>query len=272
MREWYEYHHTYSEFTYPSQFYTPSVSVQDILVPESLAFDRRVRGPRNPNYPSHVDTDSDDKIVGLLGCSTELLRLISCVNQLRTLLSMKTYSSESDLTALAVHLRMRFLSLRQEVYIYTDKGVGDISHTRIHVTAEFYRIAAILYLYNTYPLVAPSPSASGVTMSQHPLPDIPSLVRQAFALLSQMSVCTSPWPLFIVACNVTEDWDRIEVMKIFEEGSMERKVGNYDIILGLVKAVWTRRDLNSEEGTYEGAKIPDWREFVDPKMGMPSFI
>lgn len=244
------------------------------MIPESVAIDRRVRGSRacfRHELQLETQTDIDDKIVGILGCSSELFRLVSCINQLRTLLTMDADASESDLTALAVHLRLRLLNLRQEIYIYTDDTTGHISHTRIHLTAELYRVAAMLYLYNTYPTIAPSAPTSSPPNSPIPFPSVPELVRQAFMLLDQMQVCTSPWPLFVVACNVAEDRDRIEVMRIFEEGSKVRRIGNYDVIMGLVKAVWSRGDLRNDEGRDMSAKLADWRELVDEKMGMPSF-
>ncbi|KAL5387927.1 hypothetical protein DPSP01_003326 [Paraphaeosphaeria sporulosa] len=251
LEEWYEYHNTFSAFTYPYQFETPTPSIRDILIPESLANDRR--------------------IVGLLGCSTELLRLISCINQLRTLL-LGMCPSESDMMALAVHIRLRLLNLRQEIFVYPDETSGRISHTRIHRTAEFYRVAAMLYLYDTYPAAAPSSSTSSSSDSPLPFPSVPELVSQAFMLLDQMEVCSSPWPLFVVACNVTEDRDRIEIMRIFEEASQIRKVGNYDVIMGLVKTVWSRVDLRTDDGRDGNTKISDWRELIDEKTGMPSFI
>jgi hypothetical protein len=56
-------------------------------------------------------------------------------------------------------------------------------------------------------------------------------------LPGQMEVWSSPWPLFVVACNVKEEMDRIETMRTFGEASQVRRVGNCDIIMGLVKAV-----------------------------------
>jgi hypothetical protein len=180
--------------------------------------------------------------------------------------------SESELKALAVHIRLRLLKLRQEIYICTDETSGHISHTRIHHTAEFYRIAAMLYLCDTYPAAATTSYTSSPLELSLPFPSVPDLVRQAFMLLGQMEVCSSPWPLFVVACNVKEDRDRIEIMRIFEEASQVRRVGNYDIIMGLVRAVWSRGDLGFDEGRDGRAKMPDWRELVDGKTGMPSFI
>ncbi|KAF2449717.1 hypothetical protein P171DRAFT_440185 [Karstenula rhodostoma CBS 690.94] len=251
LEEWYEYHNTFSEFGHPSQFKTPSPSIHDILIPEGVAIDQR--------------------IVGLLGCSTELLRLISCINQLRTLLAMGKGASESDTMGLAVQIRLRLLNLRQEVLVYPDETSGHISHTRIHHTAEFYRVAAMLYLHDTYPVTAPSSSTSSPPTSPLPFPSVPDLVRQGFNLLDQMEVCSSPWPLFVVACNVTEDRDRIKIMRIFGQASQVRRIGNYDVIMGLVKTVWSRVDLRTNEGRDGNAEIPDWRELVDEKTGMPSF-
>ncbi|KAF1971296.1 hypothetical protein BU23DRAFT_510362 [Bimuria novae-zelandiae CBS 107.79] len=166
---------------------------------------------------------------------------------------------------------MRLLSLRQEVCIWSDKCAGHISRTQVHLTAEFYRVAAILYLYNTYPGAAPSLERPGSPMSPKAITSISALVRQAFMLLDRMDVCASPWPLFIVACNVKEDRDRIEIMRLFDEGSKERRIGNYDVVMGLVKAIWNRVDLNSDQAREGSARVSDWREFVDVRMGIPPF-
>lgn len=90
-------------------------------------------------------------------------------------------------------------------------------------------------------------------------------------LLAELGVCISPWPLFMIACNVAEDRDRIEVMRLFREGAEERKIGNYNIIMGLIKAMWKRADLSVDEGRDGMARYGDWRDLIDQKMGMPSF-
>jgi len=209
------------------------------------------------------------QIVGLLGCSCELLSLIACINQLRTLRSLSEATPESHLSTLGFHLRTRLLNLQQEVFIVPGEAAGTISHQRIHLTAQFYLLAAILYLYDTCPACAP-PLTEQPDHTMRALPSIPFLVRQCFMLLKQMDVCTSPWPLFILASNVVEDGDRIEVMRAFERGARERKVGNYEILTGLVKAIWKREDLCADEG--KESRISDWRDLIDGEKGMPSFI
>ncbi|KAJ4304540.1 hypothetical protein N0V90_000066 [Kalmusia sp. IMI 367209] len=51
LKEWYEYHHTFSEFTHPAQFFSPQPSVQDILIPESIACDRKVGAYAITHFP-----------------------------------------------------------------------------------------------------------------------------------------------------------------------------------------------------------------------------
>lgn len=174
--------------------------------------------------------------------------------------------------ALAVYIRLCLLNLRQEIFILPDETSGHISRKRIYHTAELYRVAAMLYLYDTCPDTAPSSSTSSLSNSPLPFPSVADLVRQAFMLFDQIEVCSSPWPLFVVACHITEDRDRIEMTRIFEEASQVRRVGNYDVIMGLVKTVWGRVDLRTDEGRNRTAKIPDWRDLVEEKTGMPSFI
>jgi hypothetical protein len=238
-------------------------------VPHSPSTDRRVLAPQNT---IQSDTETDEKIIGVFGCSAELLQIISCINQLRTLLTMEACCPESELLDLAARLRTRLLNLHQEVLIQADQYAGQISHTRIRQTAELYRIAAILYLYNTYPDVAPNSSSNGLPKSTSSLPTIPALVSQSFSCLHlMMNVCTSPWPLFLIACNAIEDQDRMEIMMTIEKGFKERRIGNYEVILGLVKTFWKRADLTNDEGRDGGTRLPDWRILVDADLGMPSF-
>lgn len=269
LQEWYEYHHTLSEFTYRSEFRTSSPSVHDILEPHSPATDQRILGSQTLLHP---DTDTDENIIGVFGCSAELLKIISCINQLRTLLTLDVLCPESELLDITARLRTRLLNLHQEVLIRADQYAGQILHTHIRQTAELYRIAAILYLYNTYPDIAPHSSSNGSPKSPSSLPNIPDLVRQSFSCLhSMMNVCTSPWSLFLIACNAIEDQDRMEIMMTLENGFKERRIGNYKVILSLVKTFWKRADLKNDEGRDGSARLPDWKFMVDADLGMPSF-
>lgn len=124
-------------------------------------------------------------------------------------------------------------------------------------TAEFYRIGALLYLYQ----VAPSQII--------PEDGVQSLVDDGFVILDQMEVCTSPWPLFLLACNVTTDLDRLRILHVLDTMDEKRRIGNYQIIRSVIQGVWKQEDLRADAKT---PKRVDWRSLVDPGTCIPSFI
>jgi hypothetical protein len=161
---------------------------------------------------------------------------------------------DSDLLA---EVEIRLLRLQQNLLIQPGLTSGAINRTRIKLTAELYRIAAVLYFYQTVPL------------SFTPTTDPLDLVRKGLNILWEMKICSSPWPLFILACSVTQDEDRIRILDLMEASGTSRRIGNYSIIIGLVKAVWKRQDLAKNE---KGRRAVDWRDLVEDGSYMPSFI
>ncbi|KAF2261694.1 hypothetical protein CC78DRAFT_469656 [Lojkania enalia] len=239
---WFAYHDTFSNYSHSEN---PLGGKLNITLPENNLKTRKVC----------------QIIVGSLGCSPELLGFISAINQLRTFSPENPYTLSQpppQIATLTTTIRDRLINLSQEIHVSVGETVGTIDHSRITLTAEFYRIAALLYLYQTYPpLAIPSPSL------------IQDLVNAGFAIVDQMQVCTSPWPLFIVACSVTTDVDRVRVLGILDKMSEMRRIGNYEIIKGLIVAVWKQQDLGADE---KNPGTVDWRGLMDPGSSVPSFI
>ncbi|KAF2637258.1 hypothetical protein P280DRAFT_458462 [Massarina eburnea CBS 473.64] len=239
LNYWLEYHDVFSAYSYPAQT-SSEQRLSDIILPES--------------------TPATQKIIGLLGCSTELLRIISCINQFRVAVTPaknRTPPPYSSTVEFVFTVRERLVDLRQEILVQPGETSGTISHTRITLTAELYRLAALLYLYRN----APSGSDTDIEVREYS--------KQGLVILEQMDVCTSPWPLFILACNACSDTDRIKVMRIIEEGGTERRVGNYQIIRSLVQKVWKQHDLRADG---KGGGRIDWRDLIEVGSTMPSFI
>lgn len=151
----------------------------------------------------------------------------------------------------------RLLNLQQQLVIHPGTTSGTIDNTRITFTAELYRIATLLYFYQTIP----------ATFT--PATDPQELLRNGLNILWEMKICSSPWPLFILACSVSDDEDRIKILDLMETSGSSRRIGNYSIIIGLLKAVWKRQDLIIDE---KAKKEVDWRELVEEGGYMPSFI
>ncbi|KAF2656195.1 hypothetical protein K491DRAFT_715581 [Lophiostoma macrostomum CBS 122681] len=237
--DWFEYHNTFSGYSHstdPSQ----CNHAHNLVLPES-------------------NSDSQ-KIIGLLGCSGELLQLIQCINHLRNLQSCtlpRGRQEQDDILHATQLLRNRLTNLRQECHIVQIESAGAIDSQRITLTAELYRIASLLYLYQVAPLPA--------------LPDnaVQSVVMTGFAVLGQLEVCTSPWPLFMLGVHATSDVDRQITLATIDTAVLKRGVGNYQIIKGLIQSVWKQRDLHADDKI--STRI-DWRELIDPHSGIPSFI
>ncbi|KAJ4993613.1 C6 finger domain-containing protein [Stagonosporopsis vannaccii] len=240
LEPWFQYHYILSQYTYPAE----RIDSQ-IALPES--------------------TVKSSKIIGVLGCSTEVLRLIGCINQLRSLQLPTSPSSSSAQCPspppahadIATQIEHRLLNLRQELVIHPGSTSGTINSARITMTAELYRIAAVLYFYQTVP----------PTLARAIEPR--DLLRSGLDLLWEMKICSSPWPLFIIGSSVTQDKDRIQILDLIETSGSSRRIGNYMIITNLLKALWKRQDLVADD---KGKVRVDWRDLVEEGGYMPSFI
>jgi hypothetical protein len=257
LDSWLEYHDTFAAYSHRCQ--SPGPRVEDILLPESSPTNQKVS---LIHISSHDTNAHMNQIIGLLGCSTELIRLISCINQLRTLMPLPRLSPlRSTVADLAHAIHERLLHIKQEVFIQAeDNAEMDICHSRITLTAELYRLATLLYLHQT---LSPSYSLPIAQIEND------SYITAALAVLDQMEICSSPWPLFIIANAVSDDADRIKIMGFVVHGARSRQIGNYGIIANLIEAVWKQRDLTAD-GKEE--RRVDWRDVVGGEGGMPSFI
>lgn len=260
LKPWFQYHYIFSQYTYP-----PQGSVSDIMLPESTPESSRA------SYISDLYKLqlTSIQIIGVLGCSTEVLHLIGCTNQLHGLLhpaSIPTTATSSpgspshsspcpSLLYKISQMETRLLDLTQSLHLHPGATTGILDSALILRTAELYRLAAVLYFYQTIP------------STFVPIVSPDSFLRAGLDILWEMKVCSSPWPLFILACSVSGDEERIRVLKLMEESGERRRIGNYGIVIGLVKAVWKRVDLLGGE-----RERVDWRELVEGGGFMPSFI
>lgn len=193
------------------------------------------------------------QIVGSLGCSEELMELVACINRLR---------GQTDTDAnLVDELRSRLENLVQNIVIkpeeQSDSRSEDIDETRIRNTAEFYHLAALIYFRRQILQLSPQSRS------------IQQLVETILGLIAKMEVCTSPWPLFVVACEVRTDEQRLQVLQTLKKMELHRRIGNIGVTRMIVEAFWKQQDLV----VHNTAKpVMDWRNIVDMAQMTPSFI
>lgn len=147
--------------------------------------------------------------------------------------------------------------LSQIPVIQMDENSGPCDLDRIKSTAEFYRIAALIYLHES------------LLQSQRTSNAMQNLVKRSLIVMKQLKVCTSPWPLFMTACAVVNDEQRLHVLQALDLMQRVRGIGNVDVMRDIIETLWKRRDMDPN-GAAE-ANI-NWRTLFDTELRIPSFI
>lgn len=188
------------------------------------------------------------------------METIHHINQLRSLANRRSTEDEgrSELPAVmwtCQGLQDRLFRLKQQLPSdYAQHPVKE--QTKIRLTAELYRIAAILYLRS----VCPNIDATNQT---------PLWLAQAFEVLAGLEICTSPWPLFVVACESQTDDQRIEIMRALDRMDEDRKIGNVFVLRSLIENFWKQQDLHADGDRVRPLR---WWELMNFDTAAPWFI
>jgi hypothetical protein len=166
----------------------------------------------------------------------------------------RNHVQSQGLVDLFTALQQRIEGINQVIYITTSETTKTVDTARVAITADFYRIGAAVYLHSVM---------QQQTVDQDALR---RLVDAGLQLLAQMEPCTSPWPLFVIACNVVGDTDRSKILSSLKGMNEARHIGNCLIIKRLILAIWKRIDLRADE--VNPANV-DWRRLAST---IPSFI
>ncbi|KFA75587.1 hypothetical protein S40288_10931 [Stachybotrys chartarum IBT 40288] len=206
-----------------------------------------------------LDVDTS-LIVGSLGCSIDTLVIIHGINTLRAVSLLATTPSQRAMESWQLHeersrLETTLQTLRQQLDPQEEEAAAE-RRTRILATAELYRIAALLYLQRVCP--------------QHGDDGARSIyVQQALRVLSALETATSPWPVFVVACEARDDGQRIQIMQTLDRMNRVRKIGNVGSVKDMVEGFWRQCDLAADSDPERRLK---WWEMVESDRPMPWFV
>jgi hypothetical protein len=70
--------------------------------------------------------------------------------------------------------------------------------------------------------------------------------------------------MFIVACEVVTDEQRVQTLDAIDKMQKERRIGNIGVMRNIIEGFWKRNDVQDWNG--------DWRELIDSNGRLPSFI
>ncbi|TRX92038.1 hypothetical protein FHL15_007135 [Xylaria flabelliformis] len=207
---------------------------------------------------THFDTSM---IIGSLGCSVEVMEVISHVNKWRAMELSGEYTAfpDQERSNRAIEykaLESKLALLTQRLDPRHEEHLSRYDRTRTLATAELYRIATFLYLHR---VGSPEPS-----------PEIKSAyLQQALQVLGSLEVCTSPWPLFVIACETENDEQRISILRTLDRMDEERHIGNVFVLRHIIESFWKQQDLQADSGRTGSLK---WWDTIDLNLNAPWFI
>lgn len=147
--------------------------------------------------------------------------IISATNSLNQSLSLSQTPTHQYSPQILKHLRQAAVLSRRLHDLHQDYKVEPCEYTsvdessRVIDTAELYRLAAILYLHRVIDrskTIFPGLYRSSTEFNlQFPAPHM-YLVRDTILSLldTKLKLCTSPWPMFVLACEYTMDLDHLD--------------------------------------------------------------
>ncbi|KAI8629940.1 fungal-specific transcription factor domain-containing protein [Xylariaceae sp. FL1651] len=200
-------------------------------------------------------------IIGSLGCSVEVMEIISYVNTYRAieLHGDSTIFSDQERSNRANEwrtLERRLALLTQRLAPGHEDRLSQHERTRTLATAELYRIATFLYLHRIC-----NTEASQEIRSAY--------LQQALQILSRLDVCTSPWPLFVIACEAETDDHKIIILNTLDLMDERRHIGNVFVLRHIIESFWKQQDLQADTGRTGGLK---WWDTIDLHLTVPWFI
>jgi len=150
----------------------------------------------------------------------------------------------------------RLASLQQRLHPRHEQRLSQLERVRTLATAELYRLATFLYLHRACSTETPQETRS-------------TCIQQALQILSDLDVCTSPWPLFAIACETENDEQRITIFRTLDRMDEERHIGNVFVLRHIIESFWKQQDLQADSGRTGGLK---WWDTIDLNLTAPWFI
>lgn len=123
------------------------------------------------------------------------------------------------------------------------------------MTAELYRLASLLYLQRAVPTFGDD--LRRIDYSE-----------RALEALATLGVATSPWPVFITACETQTDEQRIRILEVLDHMAEFRNVGNVYVMRGIIETTWKQQDLRDTDNKSRGMQ---WWLCIDSSVLVPWF-
>ncbi|KAH7166529.1 fungal-specific transcription factor domain-containing protein [Dactylonectria macrodidyma] len=235
LMNWYLYYEVLGQFTQPSDDVCKDFNMQSLI--------------QTPRTDITV-------IVGSLGCSIEIFHILHLINQIRSSSPSNLDGSELALIVQKrTALEERLQNLVQRLDTEEEEAATAVECNRIMATANLYRLATLLYLQRVFPLEGDQARRN-------------RYLNEARVTSESLQVVTSPWPMFVIACESRTEEHRIAVLTTLDEMQRRRSIGNIRVMRNVIETIWKQCDLRAE---FDNEQQLEWCRFVDNEVMVPWF-
>ncbi|KAL2064425.1 hypothetical protein VTL71DRAFT_4919 [Oculimacula yallundae] len=200
----------------------------------------------------NIEWHDPQEIDKSVGCSYELMNIISNITDLSRLSNNLDEEQTSNMAARQLMIEDRLDSLNQKLPLSLDSSSAEAqlmisTSTLVHTAAKIYFYTAL---------------HSALLSTQI----IRAMVSEQVQLIKEMKVLRSAhlWSLFVTSLYAADDEQRIFFLGQFDKlGSASASVASTDAARTIVETVWKRRDL---EADVVGNRVvmSDWERIVRP--------
>jgi hypothetical protein len=96
---------------------------------------------------------------------------------------------------------------------------------------ELFRLATLIYVVR---------SSEGITKLSAKLDE---WIEVSFAIMSQVDVCQSPFPLLILGCEADSDERRMVLLELVSKTEKRTRSQDLEFVTDIIQAVWAQDDL-----------------------------
>lgn len=176
---------------------------------------------------------------------------------------MRTTTVESDADPVQRQNFQRRVAVEEKLLMLCQElSPGEVANSTpaqinaASATAELYRLASLLYLQRVVPIMGDEVRRA-------------TYLQQIFTALGTLRVATSPWPVFITACEARKEEERIHIVDVLDRMDKVRNIGNVRVMRGIIEMIWKQQDLRDASDKSEAMQ---WWLCMESSVPAPWFV
>ncbi|KAL3472591.1 fungal-specific transcription factor domain-containing protein [Aspergillus californicus] len=198
---------------------------------------------RVPGTAASLVHAPQDQVLGLFGCSLEMINLIAKMSRFQPdcpAANVVHFTNEESLESLESleSIEHDLITLSQDTsHLIGTNSPEEVEHGAI--TAKLYQLAGLIYLERALkPTSSSSSSASSSSIR------VAKWAAEAFGLISRLDICERPFPLFFIACEAHTDAKRDLILCLLERTQRRSGQRGLHIVQGMIESMWVQHDLH----------------------------